>query len=283
MTALASVRTSAERALVAPPARFRDLLAAEWIKLWSLRSTPWSLLGAELVVIAFNVGYAWDHYRYWPTFDREHQAQFVEQKMALWDAFTTNAGMVLMLCFSAIGALTVVGEYSTGMIRTTFAAVPARRSVMAAKVLVVAAVTTVCGAIVSAASFALTQAILGARGAGVSIGEPGAVRLVVASALLAPVSALVGMAIGTLLRHSASTIVASVVVLLVLPMVVSDQRHWTAVLAHTLPFKAWMRLVQAGQYETLYPWSIGGAWFVYGAWALVAAVITVTAVHRRDQ
>ncbi|MFE5487788.1 hypothetical protein [Streptomyces sp. NPDC056527] len=142
MTALASVRAPAELA-VEPPARFRDLLAAEWIKLWSLRSTPWSLLGAELVVIAFNVGYAWDHYRYWPTFDREHQAYFIAERMALWDAFTTNAGMVLMLCFSAIGALTVVGEYGTGMIRTTFAAVPARRSVMAAKLLVVTAVTTV--------------------------------------------------------------------------------------------------------------------------------------------
>ncbi|MEU6882114.1 ABC transporter permease [Streptomyces sp. NPDC046712] len=283
MTSLATARTSAELAVGEPRARFRDLLASEWIKLWSLRSTPWSLLGAELVVIAFNVGIAYDHYRYWPTFDREHQAQFIEQKMALWDAFTTNAGMILILCFSAIGALAVVGEYSTGMIRTTFAAVPARRSVMAAKVVVVAGVTTVCGAMVAGASFALTQAVLSARGAGVSIGEPGALRLVVASALLAPLSALVGMAIGTVLRHSASTIVASVVVLLVLPLVVSDQRHWSAVLAHTLPYEAWMRLVQAGQYETLYPWSLGGAWCVYGAWALVAAVITVTAVHLRDQ
>ncbi|MEU4269296.1 ABC transporter permease [Streptomyces sp. NPDC026092] len=283
MTSLATVRPSAEVAIGEPRPRFRDLLAAEWIKLWSLRSTPWSLLLTELVVLAFNVGTAYDHYRYWPTFDPEHQALFVADRMALWDAFNGNAALVVMLAFAAFGSMTVVGEYSSGMIRTTFAAVPARRAVMAAKVVVVATVTTAVGAIVAASSFAATQGILSARGAGFPITEPGALRLVVASALLAPVSALVGMAIGAVLRRSGATIVTSVVVLLLVPAVITEQRYWSAVVSHTLPYGAWERLVQAGPYEVPFPWSPGGAWCVYGAWALVAAVVTVTAVHRRDQ
>ncbi|MFG2645019.1 hypothetical protein ACGFYP_29080 [Streptomyces sp. NPDC048370] len=73
------------------------------------------------------------------------------------------------------------------------------------------------------------------------------------------------------------------VVLLLLPSVFSDQRHRSAVVGHTLPCRAWLRLVQVGPYEVPFPWSLGWAWFVYGAWALVAAVVTVTAVHRQDR
>ncbi|MBT2438598.1 hypothetical protein J7E93_00330 [Streptomyces sp. ISL-36] len=113
--------------------------------------------------------------------------------------------------------------------------------------------------------------------------EPGALRLIVASALLAPVSALVGMAIGVIVRHGATTMVVNVVVLLLLPIVLSDQRHVQAVVAHALPYPAWMRLVRVGPYEAAFPWSSGGAWLVYGVWGLVAAVVTVVAVRRRDQ
>lgn len=269
--------------VVEPRARFRDLVASEWLKLWSLRSTGWSLLLSALAVVAFNAGTAWDHYRYWFQYDAEGRADFVKHDMALWDAFTGNAQMVLILCTAAMGAVAVVGEYGSGMIRTTFAAVPARSSVMSAKVLVVAAVQTLFGAVVAAGSFWSTQAILDVRGAGLPITHPGALRIVVASALLAPVCALVGMALGALLRQSAISIVGSVVLLLLLPSVLSDRRHFTAVLAHATPLHAWRRLVPAGFGEVLYPWTTGAAWLVYALWALGAAVVTVLAVRRRDQ
>ncbi|MER8044585.1 ABC transporter permease [Streptomyces sp. NPDC094032] len=269
--------------LAEPRARFRDLLASEWLKLWSLRSTGWSLLLGALSVIAFNAGQAWDHYRYWTSYDTASQARFVRDGMALMDAFTGNAGMVLILATAAMGAMTVVGEYGSGQIRTTFAAVPARRSLMAAKVLVVTAVMTGFGLAVAGVSFWVSQAILSVHGIGLPVSHPGAIRIVVASALLAPVSALVGMALGTLLRTSAPTIVSSVVLLLVVPGVVSEKRYWSAVLAHLLPQKAWQRLVQIGDWPAFFPWTVGGAWLVYGAWALVAAAVTVLSVQRRDQ
>ncbi|MFI9210409.1 ABC transporter permease [Streptomyces sp. NPDC053253] len=269
--------------VVEPRARFRDLVASEWLKLWSLRSTGWTLLLSALAVVAFNAGTAWDHYRYWFQYDAESQAGFVKQGMALWDAFTGNAQLVLILCSAAMGAVAVVGEYGSGLIRTTFAAVPARSSVMWAKVLVVAAVQTLFGAVVAAGSFWSTQAILGVRGAGLPISHPGALRLVVASALLAPVCALAGMALGALLRQSALSIVGSVVLLLLVPSVLSDRRHLTAVLAHATPLHAWRRLVPSGFDEVLYPWTAGAAWLVYGLWALGAAGVTVLAVRRRDQ
>ncbi|MFF8840855.1 ABC transporter permease [Streptomyces sp. NPDC015130] len=267
-----------------PRARFRDLLASEWLKLWSLRSTGWSLLLGALAVIAFNLGTAWDHYRYWLQYDAASRAEFVAKDMALWDAFTYNAAMVLILASAATGAVAVVGEYGSGLIRTSFTAVPARGSLMAAKVLVVTVTQSAFGAVVAGASFWSTQAMLSARDIGLPITHPGAVRIVVASALLAPVCAVTGMALGALLRRSAVSIVGAVVLLLLLPAVLSDRRHLTAVLAHATPLHAWERLADMGPAtETPFPWTTGAAWLVYALWVLGAAAVTVVAVRRRDQ
>jgi hypothetical protein len=80
-------------------------------------------------------------------------------------------------------------------------------------------------------------------------------------------------------------VVGSVVLLLLLPLVLTDDRHWSAVLAHAMPYEAWLRLVDVpyGDPGTLHPWSVGGAWTVYALWALAGAAVAVTAEHRRDQ
>jgi hypothetical protein len=287
---MTTMTTTPAATAVEPRARFRDLLAAEWLKLWSLRSTPWSLVIGALAVTAFNVGAAYDHYHHW-TENHETRADFIANRLPLVDAFTTNAGMVMMLAASAIGALAITGEYSTGLIRSTFAAVPARRSVMSAKVCVISMVMTGFGAVTAGASFALTQAILSNRHAGVSIGFPGAWRVVVASALLAPLAALIGAALGAVTRRSAAAVISTVLILQMLPIVVTDSRHWSAVIDHALPFSAWMRLVDtlydpngtAYGHAAAHPWTITGAWTVYTLWALGAAALTVISTHHRDQ
>ncbi|MCX5231523.1 ABC transporter permease [Streptomyces sp. NBC_00233] len=266
-----------------PRPRFLDLLASEWIKLRSLRST-WIAYGtAALAVIAFNVGTAYDTYKYWTAENAGDRAEFIRDGIPLQIAFTGNAAMVMVIALGAVGALAMVGEYSTGTARTTFAAVPARRSVMGAKAVVVAAVATGFGALVAGASFVLTQAILGSRGVGVSFGDPGAQRVVLASALLAPVCALAGLAVGTVIRHTAATMITTVAVVLVLPNVLTDGRHWSALASHSLPFRAWTRLADVGTpTPTDFPWSTGGAWTVYVAWTLGAAALAIGGVQRRD-
>jgi ABC-2 type transport system permease protein len=267
-----------------PRARFRDLLCAEWLKLWSLRSTLWSLVISGLAVIAFNVGAAYEQHRYW---HQQHMspAAFIAAGQPLLDAFTTNAGLIVMVAAGAIGSLMITGEYRTGLIHTTFAAVPARRSVMVAKTTVLAAVMTAFGAVVAAVSFWAAQAILATLHVGVSISYPGALRVVVASALLAPLSALIGAAFGAVLRHSAAAAISAVVFLIALPLVVTDGRHWSAVLGHALPFPAWLRLVTVPypQPGTHFPWSVAGAWTVFAVWALLAPVVAVAVVNRHDQ
>ncbi|MEV6202247.1 ABC transporter permease, partial [Streptomyces sp. NPDC051771] len=84
------------------------------------------------------------------------------------------------------------------------------------------------------------------------------------------------------LRRGAAAVVGAVVVLLVLPMVLSEERRPTAVLAHATPFRAWHRLAEDGAVGP-YPWTTGGAWLVYGAWAVASVLVTVVVVRRRDQ
>ncbi|MEV6505915.1 hypothetical protein AB0M61_07280 [Streptomyces sp. NPDC051642] len=150
------------------------------------------------------------------------------------------------------------------------------------------AVMTGYGLVVAGASFAASQAILSGRHAGLSITHPGAWRVIVASALLAPVSALAGMALGALIRHSATTMVLTVGALLLLPEFVTDRYHWTACVRNALPFNTWERLVQVNyghmpyRLVSRYPTTVGGAWTVFAVWAAVAVVVTVAVVDRRD-
>ncbi|MFG2498812.1 ABC transporter permease [Streptomyces sp. NPDC048441] len=273
--------------LVAEPrARFRDLIAAEWIKLWSLRSTYWVLGVGALVVIGINMNSAWsnaDRLAHLPP-----PPDGLEPHMRfdpLHTAFVDPAWQIFMVIAGSAGAISVFGEYTSGLARTTFAAVPDRRAVVAAKVAVVASVMLVLGTVVSGVSFGATQAILREYG-GLSLGDPGALRAVAAAALLAPVCALVGMAVGALVRHATGTIVTTLVTLLLLPALFQGETYrWVKEIGNAMPLTAWQALVEnpsMGFPQSKYPVSITEAWIVLAVWPLVAAVVTAVTVRRRD-
>ncbi|MBD0695995.1 ABC transporter permease subunit [Streptomyces sp. CBMA123] len=262
--------------------RFGDLLAAEWLKFWSLRSIPWVLGLGALVVIAANLKsaqYLHDHYL------PGDGDPVVMKQVALNASFDTASADILMLLGGGLGAIVITGEYATGLIRTTLAAVPDRRAVLLAKAGVLTAVLLGFGAVSVGVSFALTQAMLADRGIGQSIGDPTALRYVAAAALFAPVCGLVGLCLGTLLRHSAGAVVGTVVVLFFLPSFVTERYRWSADLLHALPFPAWQRLARttlAGMRPTDYPATVAGSWVTYAVWALASVVLATVVIQRRD-
>lgn len=265
-----------------PPARFRDLLSSEWIKLWSLRSTSWTLAVVTLFVIGSSATAAIADYqnfpRYSPIGQREHL-------FSLHDAFPASGYMTLMLAAGSIGAIAVVSEYSSGLIRTTTVAVPARGSVVLAKAVVMTAVWVVVGAVLATGSFVVSQAILGGRHAGVSINHPAAFRALAASALLAPTCALVGLGLGVLIRHSATTMVTSAFTLLMLPLLFSPNERWSADLGHATVQRAWDRLTTdwvPPSGHGVHTATITGSWITYLAWPLAAIVLAWAVVRRRD-
>ncbi|MER6788997.1 ABC transporter permease [Streptomyces sp. NPDC000658] len=259
----------------AAQARFRDLLASEWIKTRSLRSTPWTIaLTALFVVGSAAVATLADH-----------AAGSGPADFRPFDAYPAAGYWTLMLVAASMGALTVVSEYSSGLIRTTTVAVPARGPVVLAKAAVTAALWSSVGTAVSVGSFLVSQAVLDGRGAGVPITHPGVFRALAASALLAPVCALVGLGLGVVLRHAAATMVTGVFVLLMLPTMFSERDRWSADVRHALVSAAWSRLVQPWDPD---PGSLGytptvpGSWTVYALWPLVTLAVAVLVVRRRD-
>jgi hypothetical protein len=273
MTTLASV--SPATPVAGPPARFRDLLASEWIKMRSLRSTPWTI-GLTLLFVVGSAAVA-------TLADKaagSGSADFLP-----FDAYPAAGYWTLMLVASSMGALAVVSEYSSGLIRTTTVAVPARGLVVLAKAAVTAVLGTAVGTAASTGSFLVSQAILDGHHAGVPITHPGVFRALVASALLAPVCALVGLGLGVLLRHAAGTMVTSVFTLLMLPTMFSESNRWSADIKHALVSAAWNRLVQNWGPE---PGSLGytatvpGSWIVYTLWPLITIALAVLVVRRRD-
>ncbi|MFH9954695.1 ABC transporter permease [Streptomyces roseolus] len=277
----------------APPAGsalFRHLLRSEWIKLWSLRSTPYVLGAGGLVVTGICVNAARSNAdrldrgpRPGPGADTAPEAAPFAFD-ALGTAFVDPAWQLLMVLAACLGAAALSGEYATGLARTTFAAVPDRRSVVAAKAVVVTAVLLAFGTCVALASFAATQALLREHG-GLSAADPGAARAVVASALLAPVCGLVGLAAGALVRHAAGAAVTVIGVLLLLPALFQgDTYRWVRETGHLLPLDAWGTLVRdpALPVAEKYPATVAEAWTVLGAWGVAGLVVAVAAVRHRD-
>jgi ABC-type transport system involved in multi-copper enzyme maturation permease subunit len=265
-----------------PPARFRDLAAAEWIKLRSLRSTPWALAVTALVVVAAAATAAHADYVNFPTYSPEIQR---EHAFALADAFPLLGYLTLMVVATSMGAAAIVGEYSSGLIRTTTVAVPARAQVVLAKAVVVTALWTVAGAIIAGASFAVAQAILDLRHAAAGVTEPDTLVALVAATLVAPVCALFGLGLGVIIRHGITTAVIGIIALVMLPQAFSTRRPLAAEINHTMVLSAWQRLTQS--YGS--PEAVGSlytpfrqAWIVYAAWPLIAVLAALVVVRRRD-
>ncbi|MHA6757774.1 ABC transporter permease [Streptacidiphilus sp. PAMC 29251] len=283
MTALTEVSPApSARATAEPQARFADLVRSEWIKIRSLRSTPWTLLLLTLFVVASSAfaALADNH-------DRPTPLPAGQVNMgALHDAFAPAGYMTLMLVAGCMGAIAVVSEYSSGLIRTTTAAVPARGSVVLAKAVVLTVLWTAVGAVAACGSFWLSQAVLSEKNAGIPITHPAAFRALAASALLAPVCALIGLGLGVLIRHSAGSMVSAAFTLLMLPAFFTSNHRWSADLAHTLVENGWERLTvdwtPPSGFHGIYFATVTGSWVVYAVWPVAAVVLALLVVWRRD-
>ena len=200
--------------LTAAPARARDTLASEWIKLRSVRSTYLTLAFAAAAAVA--VGYLVTHsdVTHWATMSAKAKATFDPVS----DSFS-GLGLA-QLAFGALGVLMITSEYASGLIRTTFAAVPRRRAVLAAKAVVVGAVTLVIGEVIAFAAFFAGQQALSAQHLNVTLAHPGALRGVLGAGFYLTVTAWVGLGLGALIRHTAGAITAMAGVVFLVPQIV---------------------------------------------------------------
>jgi ABC-2 type transport system permease protein len=117
------------------------------------------------------------------------------------------AGVQLgQIAVGVLGALLITGEYRTGLIRTTFTAVPRRTPVLAAKAVVIASATFALSLPGSFVAFFLGQRVLSREGLDVPLGDPGVLRAVIGGALMPTMVALLGLGLGALLRNSTAAV-----------------------------------------------------------------------------
>jgi len=199
---------------VTMPTRARNMLASEWIKLRSVRSTYLVLLFAAAAAV--GIGYLVAHA------DATHWATMTAAKKAAFDPVSDSfAGLGLtQLAFGALGVLVISSEYGTGLIRTTFAAAPQRRAVIAAKAAVVGVVTLLAGELIAFATFFTGQWALAAQHLNVTLAHPGALRGVLAAGFYLAVMAWVGLGLGAVIRHTAGAITVMTAVVFLLPTII---------------------------------------------------------------
>jgi ABC-2 type transport system permease protein len=202
-------------------------MRAEWTKLVSLRSTKWTLLitavGTVLVTYLAAHGAVHHNKAWYQGFDPTNQSL---------------AGLVIgSLSLGVLGVLTVSGEYGTGTIRSSLAAMPRRGVLIAAKVAVVGLCTLVLGEALSFIAFFEGQAVLKGGGAPTAaLGQPGVLRAVALSGAFLALFALLGLGIGTVIRHTAGAIAVFAGVTFVLPLLFNSISHGIARFAPELIF-----------------------------------------------
>ena len=254
-------------------ARPRDLVAAEWIKLRSLRSTYLMLVAAAVIALAIGALVC--------NLDASQAAQLAPGQHTvdpLADSFVGFA--IAQLIFAALGVLTMTGEYSSGLIRSTFAAIPARRAVLAAKAAVISVTALAVGLGTALAAFLAGQAILSGQHLGISLGHPGAARAIIAAGLFLPAVALTGLALGVLIRNAAGALAVMAAVLFVVPEFLNGTSHWVTDIGNALPANAIRRLV------SLHPLphapSMTECVIAIIAYPIVTLAAAAIVLHRRD-
>jgi ABC-2 type transport system permease protein len=259
----------------APGVTQARVVLSEWIKLRSLRSTLFALLAAVALTVGLGV-----------LISALRANDFNQHGFGPGPHFDSTLvslrGIYLaQLPIGVLGALMITGEYATGMIRATVAAVPKRLPVLWAKALVFSVTAFVVGGFASLAAFLGGQAMLHSAKIGVGLGSPGAARAVLGGAVYLTVVGLLGVGLGFLLRNTAGAIASLFGLLLVLPAIAAalPASLYNDTFRY-LPMVAGTQAITTVQDSSLLtPWQGIGVFFLYAVVAIGAGAFIF---HRRD-
>lgn len=247
------------------------MLAAEWIKLRSLRSTWYTLgclffVGLGITILSSGAG-----------------RNVYDEAGGAWDPtkHSLTSYIVAQLIVGVLGILVVTSEFATGMMRTTMTATPRRHRVLAAKVALAAAVALVVGQTLMFAAFLMGQSLLGRAGVpNAGLSDPGVLRAVFAGGLYLALIALLAVGLGTIMRATAGALATLVGIVFLVPALAGLFPSWMRGV-----FDFWPTLGGAAALGTVpdpdfpHPW-----WNLAGLAVGVAGVLAAAFVvlRRRD-
>ena len=272
---------------------FGGILRSEWIKLVSLRSTVWCYaiivalsIGLTLLISGLSgVGVPQEGVG----------ALSTEALQSTWLQASTISINFAQLVIAVLGAMVITGEYGTGMIRSTFAAVPGRTAALVGKIVVFGLTTFVVsfGSLVISALIALP--LLGANGYDIDIADANVWLGLVGAAGFVTLIGLMALGFGTIIRNTAGAIATALGLVLVLPGIVQifaavTQIEWVWNSVAFLPSSAGAALTSYPSAPIEYPPGMfvpltlepAQALLVLFAWAVVPLVLGAILLKRRD-
>jgi ABC-2 type transport system permease protein len=253
----------------------RRVVRSEWTKLWSLRSTRWALLVSVVTMAGLGILISAVQMAHWNQMNPDDRASFdpVDVSLGGWH--------IAQLAIGVLGVLLITGEYSTGQIRSTFAAVPKRLPVLWAKAGVYSALTFVLMLCAAFVAFLVSQPILRQHHVDTSLSSPHVLRAVVGTALFLTATALFGLSLGALVRNTAGGIAVFAGLMFVLPGITAILPHsWGDSIDPYLPLSAGTVILHVHpDASALAPWT-GLALFV--GYALAALALSAYMLVRRD-
>lgn len=252
----------------------RSVVRAEWIKFTSVRSNVVALVAAGVALVVFGALFS--------SLAGSEEA-LPPNATAGTDSLSMSFGGINLsqLVLGVLGAVFVAGEYTTGMIRTMFAAVADRLPVLRAKAIVLGASTWIVMTIASFAVFFAGQAVYAGDGATFDLGDDGVLRAVLGGGVYGAGIVLMGLALGFLLRSTAAAIGTLVGTLMILPGLVGllPDRVNDSV-GRFLPSNAGQAFLSVARSDTLLSPATGFA--VFTAWAVGLLGLAAVVVRRRD-
>ncbi|MGO4299988.1 ABC transporter permease subunit [Leifsonia sp. RAF41] len=265
---------------------FPRVVRSEWIKLRTLRSTFWTLISVVVLVVGIASLVAFVIPDKTTFVDRVSAAQrvAVEAQAAHFASTAATAGLTFAsLVIAVLGVLVMSGEFSTGMIRSSFTAVPRRFPVFAAKALVLFVVAFIAGLVSSAASWGVAVPILTAKGYTGDLYSSDTLWAVLGAATYLALVAVFALGVGAILKSTAGGVAGALGVLLVLPIIASvvsgrTQTQWVADAEHYLISNAGSGMSGLAN-GTLEPWANVVTVLV---WAAVSFVVGAVLLQRRD-
>lgn len=266
----------------------KRVLQAEWTKLRSVPSTAWSvlaLIGLSVLLsffVAASVGITGGIPGCTPG-----AAGCGDEDVVLNGLSGVVFGQFAVV---AVAALAGTGEYATGMIRSTLAAVPRRSAVLAAKATVVGALCLAAGLVASLAAFLVSQPVLHGNGFVpeqgyplVSLTDEPALRAVVGSGLYLALVGLLSLGIGMILRHTAAAM-TTVFALLLVPFIAALllPEHPRELVQRYSPMTAGLAIQRTVERLDSVPIGVWAGLGVLACWAAAALVGAFVVINRRD-
>ncbi|MFH8608301.1 ABC transporter permease [Streptomyces sp. NPDC018029] len=251
-----------------------QVLRSEWTKIRSVSSTVWTLGLALVVTVALGALIS-------VLSKNDYDSLDARDRLTFDPTFISFAGMSLgQLAMIVFGVLVVSNEYSTGMIRTSLAAVPQRAAFLFGKITVATLLAFVVGLATSFLTFFVGQAMLGPYKA--QIGDPGVLRAVIGGALYMTLIALFSMGVAAMLRSPMLSLGILMPFFFLISSILGNVSA-TKKIGRFLPDQAGSKIMQVkSPFDDDTPYGPWGGLAIMVAWVVLALLGGYVLLKKRD-